>query len=345
MTQSQASHGSGVSNLKASDEVVFYPSLAVPIEDGKKWECEIRGRIYRPDKRRILLGMIRRGLRLRHKLTAAELEQFKERALLFMVDNKRGRKVLVRLADQVFALGKSKPNGHFSGTIILPREKVQTINAARLTFEAILSGHDQRIFQGELAVWADTGLTIISDIDDTIRITQVRDRRANLARTFLRPFEPVPGMAEAYRTWATSYGANFCYVSASPWQLFSPLSEFITTNCFPDGTFYLRNFRWKDRSLFSVLASPRKYKMAVIEKLFESFPARQFVLVGDTGEKDPEIYADLATRFPKQVRKILLRDVTGERAESGRYQELFGALPELGWEIFSDPSEIMRVRF
>jgi phosphatidate phosphatase APP1 len=333
------------SNLKPDHEVVFYPSLAFPVDGGKKWRCEIHGRVFKPDQRRILLGVLQRGLRLGRKLTASEIELFKERARLFMVDNKRGRKVLVRLADQVVTLSRSKANGHFSGSVVLARELLNPIEGARLKFEAILSDEDERTFTGEVSVCSETGVTVISDIDDTIRITQVRDRRANFCRTFLRPFEAVPGMAEVYRRWAGRYDARFCYVSASPWQLFSPLREFVAAHEFPTGAFFLRNFRWKDRSLLNVLASPRKYKIGIIERLLKTFSTRTFVLVGDTGERDPEIYAEMARRFPGQILRVFLRDVTGEPGESARYRKLFGSLQGTAWTLFRDPAEISDIRF
>ncbi len=332
-----------MSDLKSNHEVVFYPSMAFPVNGGSQWACEIHGRVYRADKRRILLALLRllrRGLRPGSKLSAGELRLFKQRARLFMVDNKRGRMISIRLGDQVFTVGRTKANGHFSKTIMLPHELIRSIQSPGLWFEAILAREDDRVFKGEIKICPQVGLTVISDIDDTIRITEVRDRRANLRRTFLQPFEAVAGMAEIYRQWAARYDAQFCYVSASPWQLFSPLSDFLAAEGFPSGTFYFRHFRWKDRSLLNVLASPRKYKITVIEKLLNAFPKRQIVLVGDTGEKDPEIYADLARRYPQQIVRVFLREVTGEPAECPRYLALFGDLPRAMWTIFRDPADI-----
>jgi phosphatidate phosphatase APP1 len=181
---------------------------------------------------------------------------------------------------------------------------------------------------------------VISEIDDTIKVTQVQDRKLLLRRTFLEPFKPVPGMAEIYRAWAEKSGAQFCYVSASPWQLFLPLSEFMKSNGFPGGVFYLKKFRWKDESFLSPFESPEHYKPAAIEPLLKQFPRRQFVLVGDAEEQDPEIYAGLARRYPQQIARILIRDATGEPANSERYQTAFRGLPPGLWQVFRAPAEI-----
>jgi len=134
--------------------------------------------------------------------------------------------------------------------------------------------------------------------------------------------------------------ARFLYVSATPWQLYLPLSEFIRTNGFPEGTFQLKLFRWKDQTFFDLFKSPEHFKLGVIRPLFERFPHRKFILVGDSGEKDPEIYAALAREFPNQVRHIYVRDTTGEAQDSPRYRTTFSGLSTNCWQIFRQPSEL-----
>jgi len=147
-------------------------------------------------------------------------------------------------------------------------------------------------------------------------------------------------MANLYQEWAQKSRAQFCYVSASPWQLYSPLADFINSNGFPAGVFYLKSFRWKDESFFNLFESPEKYKPGVIEPLMKRFPNRQFILVGDSGERDPEIYGALARNHPEQVAKILIRDVTEEGAGAKRFQEAFHHLQPTLWAIFREPAEI-----
>jgi phosphatidate phosphatase APP1 len=135
-------------------------------------------------------------------------------------------------------------------------------------------------------------------------------------------------------------GAQFHYVSASPWQLYQPLSEFVRRNGFPAGTFHLKYFRVMDGTVLNLFQSPEAYKPGVIEPLLERFPQRRFVLVGDSGERDPEIYGALARKFPRQIVRILIRDVTGEAADAPRYRKAFDGLPLAQWRIFKEPEEI-----
>jgi len=99
----------------------------------------------------------------------------------------------------------------------------------------------------------------------------------------------------------------------------------------------MKSFRVKDSSFLSLMESPERYKPPVIEELLRQFPKRRFVLVGDSGEKDPEIYGALARKHPSQVIQIFIRDVTGEPPDSARYRKAFRDLPDGLWQVFQKP--------
>lgn len=328
------------SNLKRDQDVVLFPTL-VCRSASNCWDLNIHGCVYEPDQRTVALTLIRAALGLEHvSLTTAENKLFAERARLFMVDHKAGRKIVVRIGDTEFTLPKSAADGHFSTVIQLSDAQVEKLRSFSAALQVVMPAKDSRKFAGELSFFNDTGIIVVSDIDDTIKITQVRDRKATLRNTFLEPFQPVPGMADVYRGWTEKSGTQFCYVSASPWQLYSPLADFIRSNGFPAGVFYLKSFRWKDESFFNLFEGPERYKPTVIEPLMKQFPNSRFVFVGDSGERDPEIYGKLARDHPQQVTQILIRDVTDENREANRYQTAFHDLPPTLWKVFREPSEI-----
>jgi len=329
-----------VSNLKRDQEIVFFPTLAC--RSGTNcWDLTIHGCVYERDKRTVALLLIRTALGLNHvSLTAAETKVFAERARLFMVDHKAGRKIVVRIGETEFTLPKTGANGDFSTIIQLSDAQVEKLRNLSAALQAVLPVKDSRVFKGDLSFFDDAGVIVISDIDDTIKITQVLDRKATLRNTFLEPFRPVPGMADVYQRWAEKAGAQFCYVSASPWQLYSPLADFVRSNGFPAGVFYLKSFRWKDETLFNLFEGPEKYKPGVIDPLMKRFPNRRFVFVGDSGERDPEIYGALAREHPQQVAKILIREVRDEGSGTNRFKSAFRELPPTLWKVFREPSEI-----
>ncbi len=322
-------------NLKSDEQIVFYPSVAqrVPGETNR-WRAEIRGRVFEMEPRRLLLGAFRQAIELKsEEFTAAENAIFTKRARLFLVDNERRKHIHIRLGTNSFYVGTSGADGRFASEIAFESNDPNT-------FTAVLPAGDQRQFIGTMFRLEEHGVSVVSDIDDTIKISEVRDRRALLRNTFLREFQAAPGMPEFYQTLARSNHATFHYISASPWQLYEPLATLVASNGFPAGTFELKQFRWKDRSFFSLFADPEEYKLGVIAPLLTQFPHRKFILIGDSGERDPEIYGTLARKFPQQIFRIYIRDVTQESAEAPRYLEAFRDVPRDKWQIFRGPDEI-----
>ena len=329
------------SEVKKGEQVVLYPGLGWRTTNG--WEAEAQGCVYEIESRRLTLPLLRRGLGIdEDELSAEERSLFQRRARLFLMDHQGGRTVHLRIAGNIETAGHTGENGRFECRVRISDELARSkqFNGNRLPIEAILPPAQSEPQTAEAFLLNPEGLSVISDIDDTIKVTQVSDRNELVRNTFCRPFRPVAGMADLYRGWAATNGTAFHYVSASPWQLYLPLAEFVRSNGFPRGSFHLRNFRVKDGTFLDLFRSPEHYKLTAIEALLERYPHRRFVLVGDSGERDPEVYAELARRHPNQVAGILIRDVTGESTSAPRYVRVFAGLPANRWRVFEQPSQI-----
>lgn len=332
------------SELKSDERVVLYPALASPTAKG--WELELHGIVFEPERRRLMVGTLRQALGIDEEwLTAAEVAIFNERCRYFLVDHERGKKLTATMGGESLTFGTSAADGHFrlrhvwmtNASRLLP-----TPTNGALAASVLIQSADRRTVPLEIHLLEDQGLSVVSDIDDTIKISNVLDKSALLENTFCRPFKPVDGMAAVYRGWEAAHGARFHYVTASPWQLYAPLSDFTRSNGFPAGTWHMKDFRVKDRSVLELFKSPERYKPGVIEPMLRRFSTRQFVLVGDSGEKDPEIYGALARKHPGRIRHIFIRDVTGEGTESPRYERAFARVPRDRWQIFKEPREIQK---
>jgi len=335
------------SEIKGDERVVFYPTYARQLDDGRAWNLSIRGLIFEPEegslKREAALGLLRRLLRLSREQTETRI--FNERARAFLVDNEGGKTIAAALGGRVYEVGTSGANGHFGAALRLPAAEVDRLRLADpdhadwLTFEAVTRPDDRRAFSGQVHLIGPKGLSVISDVDDTIKISMVTDRRALVRNTFLREFDSVDGMSALYRKWAGD-GAAFHYLSGSPWQLFEPLCEFLHEEAFPPGSFHLKLFRLKDSSALNMLRSQRGYKSAVIERILADFPHRRFILVGDSSEEDPEIYADAARKHGEQVLRIFIRRVDGSDASPGRFHATFEGLSPDRWRVFRHPQDL-----
>lgn len=140
-------------------------------------------------------------------------------------------------------------------------------------------------FPGYIDIIDPYGISVISDIDDTIKITDILDGKdAILQNTFFRTAREVPYMSEVFRNWV-SEGAHIHYVSNSPWQVYPALSKFIVNQKFPQGSMHLRAVSTQDL----IIGKPGKHKLDIIPKIIRDFPHRKFILVGDSGEIDAEM--------------------------------------------------------
>jgi phosphatidate phosphatase APP1 len=117
------------------------------------------------------------------------------------------------------------------------------------------------------------------------------------------------------------------------------LVDFLEKEGFPDGTLHLKVFRLRDSRLWRRIGVKHESKSKAIETILQSFPRRRFVLVGDSGERDPEIYGAVARNHPHQVVRIWIRDVTGHSAESARFKKAFRGAPADRWSLFRTVGE------
>jgi phosphatidate phosphatase APP1 len=157
---------------------------------------------------------------------------------------------------------------------------------------------------GERYLYYDNGITFISDIDDTIKITEVTSSTQTLINTFSGDFKAVPGMAEIYR-----YCAVFAYLTASPDQLYSFLKEFFDRERFPSGSAHTRHFTWFDENFIAFFMSSNyiKKKTDVLQMFLQNTRNRTFVLLGDIFQKDPDVYASIYAQYPDRIAKIFIR--------------------------------------
>ena len=249
------------------EQIVFYPSFASRTEDGRGWSLVVQGCVFDPRipwlRRTPVMGLIKRAMRVDRIAD----EYFRQRMRQFLMTGLRGRVVSVMLAGREFHVAESDYMGLFRGTIDLndeiAAELAQPIeNGGRwLGCQAILGPSDAREFHGKLQLVEPSGVSIISDVDDTIKHSNVGNRRDLFRNTFTRNFVPVTGMPELYRDCAIA-GAVFHFVSGSPWQLYEPLSEFCRAEGYPVGSFHLKRFRFREAARKLRMSPQKAHKRA-----------------------------------------------------------------------------------
>ena len=187
---------------------------------------------------------------------------------------------------------------------------------------------------------------LISDLDDTViqsDVTSVGRMLFTVLTGNARTRSPFPGVGALYRalvrhasspapervpnTPPTAKLRNpVFYVSSSPWNFFDLLWQFLEYRRIPLGPLFLRNWG------ADLLGGHATYKLAVIERIFTAYPRLRFVLAGDSGEHDPEIYAEVVRAFPGRVLGIYIRDVS-QGQEHDRVLSLRQELSRLGVDM------------
>ena len=161
---------------------------------------------------------------------------------------------------------------------------------------------------------------VISDIDDTILETGVQRVARMVVQTFTGSAVTrvaFPGAVDLYRD-LTQGGINpVFYISSSPWNLHAFIVAFLRHRGFPIGPVLLRD-------LLGRTPGGREEKHARIREVLDLHPGLSFVLIGDSGEKDPEIYADIVRAYPTRILAVYIREVRLD-PQDGRVEVISGA--------------------
>ncbi|MCK5901739.1 MAG: App1 family protein [Cocleimonas sp.] len=272
-----------------------------------------------------------------------ESERFKARLKWFLVDNKGWKAIDIKLskinADDRITLNSTAFNGHAYTKVFLALKKSKQIGHwLKINVTAIKN--DPRHFSGEVQLIPEQGLSVISDLDDTIKISEVLDKKKLLKNIFVKPYQVCQGMPELFQR-LKKKGAYFHYVSASPWQLYPSLKLFMD-KYYPKGTLMMRHFRLQDSSFFKFFGSSQDYKIKEITQIIQRYPKHRFILIGDSGEHDPEVYANIYHQFPNNIQSIWIRRVTDSDVSQQRIQTTFKAIPKPLWKFFDTPEKIQR---
>ncbi|WPH00211.1 Hypothetical protein R9X50_00303400 [Acrodontium crateriforme] len=149
------------------------------------------------------------------------------------------------------------------------------------------------------------GLTVVSDIDDILRVTKIYEPKEGLLNTFARPFVQWENMPDIYRNWSQALpNLHFHYLTTTPEQVTRNYMQFIYST-YPGGSFDTRPLN------FSNVAETLSVREFLLTKIFETFPNRKFVLVADTSNSDVmKDYPKMAHDYPDQVQCIFLRNTS-----------------------------------
>ncbi len=267
-------------------------------------------------------------------LVDEEPEDFDIRIDPFLTDGQNNEKVFVQIGSEYYEAGISDRTGDFNATIRLSAETVALLDAeayarGEITYRVILGAGDSRDISGKILIQAPNETMLISDIDDTLKRSEVYvSERQLLRNTFINLPEAVEVMKRLYQQLEIEEGTfSVHYVSGSPKALGDFLENFLEDEGFNEGSLYLKDYSLDPLKgeFYDFISSDGTYehKLSTISQLMEQFPLSPFILLGDSGEKDPEVYGRLMALYGAQIKQVYIHNVTAESLEDTRFQEAF----------------------
>lgn len=252
---------------------------------------------------------------IRKKFSSSPIANIIQLIKLFLVKPVRGAHVRLTWRNQVVET-KTSADGFFklewkSETHIAAGWHKAIVEAVRENTEVAATAH------GDFFVPHITQYAFISDIDDTVLISHSASIFRRLKTIFTKnphTRKTFAGVIKHYQLLAGAHTEDnilnpFFYVSSSEWNLYDDLVEFFNYQHLPKGIFLLSGLK-KWYELLKTGKTKHEGKGVRIARIMDVFPQQKFVLLGDNSQKDPEIYAAIARRFPKNIYAIFIRNIS-----------------------------------
>jgi phosphatidate phosphatase APP1 len=299
---------------------------------------------YGTPTRLLVRGRVLRSTGLtRSRLGDSVLDNLRNMFRRFESDEVPGAQVAARAAVGGEARARTDQEGYFEVVLDLPRPLADPRVWEPVELELLepASPAETRA-TGQVLVPRDPQYAVISDLDDTVLHSRATSLWQMARLTLLHnahtrlPFEGVAGFYQALQRGRDGEALNpVFYVSNSPWNLYDLLEDFLDVHGIPRGPLLLRD--WSLRTL----KAGETHKLEAIQAVMDTYPGLQVVLVGDCGERDPEIYRQVVLGHPGRVLAVYVRDVAPERHQAVRAiaAELAGHGVDL---VFSPDTEAAR---
>ncbi|KAL2889247.1 actin filament organization protein app1 [Ceratocystis lukuohia] len=284
-----------------------------------------------------------------------------ERAKPFISEARRGRSVIVALDRDMTQkapqkVGSTGKHGTARTTVKLGQLDKNVAHKVGAFVPKEVKG----ILEADVYMADAEGWMVLSDIDDTIKITGTNNTRDMIRETLVSEGIPVPGMPEFYAHIQATLPPDsvWCYIAASPHPLYPFLREF-RSKYYPAGPLFLRDFYWHSLTgmLVSFARGTYSYKIGRVRQIHRWLPQRKVVMIRDSTQADPEVYGSMAREFPNWVVAILIRRVKDPvspgigdgigMAEAGRqdrntderFENAFRGIPKEKWVVFDEAAQ------
>lgn len=219
----------------------------------------------------------------------------------------------------------SDAEGYYQARIQVPTSVTPPAGWIKVQMDVVNSAdYGQAIASTEADVLippASARYGVISDIDDTVVVTYAPNLLKMARMVFLnnaRTRLPFPGVAAFYQALQRGAGGQdqnpIFFVSSSAWNLYDLLVDFLELNQIPSGPLMLTDYGANESGF--LFSGHSTHKMEQITRILNTYPHLPFILIGDSGQHDPEIYRQVVRQFPKRILAVYIRDVSQEKRDA-----------------------------
>lgn len=215
----------------------------------------------------------------------------------------------------------SDENGFFEARFALDNKQLDRKNWHTISYDftdSSKSNIDRTPVKGEfLYPYNSCEFGIITDVDDTFLVSHSNETFKKIKLMLIRnaatrvPFDGVAAFYHALQKGAEGQCQNpLFFVSSSEWNLYDLLVDFCLYRNIPKGPFLLRDMENGLRKLLKSGGGSHDHKFEKICSILTTYPKKKFILIGDSGQHDAEIYSEIARQNPNRIKAVYIRDVT-----------------------------------
>ena len=250
-----------------------------------------------------------------------------------------GAKVEIRVGDNELCMTTDR-DGYFDAHLPISTPLPVDVSWHRADILVHAEGHPPIRTSVEVYVPPpEADLLVISDIDDTVMFTGVAEKLKMLYRLFVRKphrrtaFPGVASLYQAlYRGQTEKAERPILYVSRGPWAIYEMLEAFFQINRIPVGPIlFLREWGISWRKPWPRRAED--HKRDLIDRMLALYDDMPCILIGDSGQHDPEVYTEVVKAYPDRIKAIYIRRVDSDPQREAAIQRLRDELAHTDCEL------------
>ncbi|MEJ2004200.1 MAG: DUF2183 domain-containing protein [Cyclobacteriaceae bacterium] len=241
----------------------------------------------------------------------------------YMADALPGIRVRVCFEGQETVV-ETDENGYFEAVFHFRKpRKAGWYKAKFEPLDKLVEYQEEQEFEGEaILIDENASYGIISDIDDTILVSHATQVRRKLELVLTKnaktrmPFLGVSAFYNALHLHGSDSPNPIFYVSSSEWNLYDFLEDFCDTQQIPKGVFMLKDLKENLWSLIKTGGGSHRHKANKICRVLDLYEDMKFILIGDSGQRDAEIYAEIIANYPGRILVSYIRDVSDSKRDA-----------------------------